>query len=107
MYKFGDIVTIDMKFTNQQWSKVRPVMIFSRDKNDYTFMYITTKRPLDKSKYVTLEPNSFNNLKAISYIKITKYTTYTKYLIRKKIGSLSHIKKNWIKKRLIEYIWLL
>jgi hypothetical protein len=104
MYTFGDIVTIDMKFTNQQWSKIRPVMIFSHDKNDYTFMYITTKKPSIDTNSITVPVNSSNNLKLLSYIKITKYATYTKHLIRKKVWSLSDSSKTALKKKLVEYI---
>lgn len=103
MYVFGDIVSINVAFSNQTETKVRPVCILARDKQDYVFLHMTSQ--LDNISWdPVIIPDISNNLKTSTRIKIKKISTYHESLFRKKIGSLSPTDKNNVQKKLRDFV---
>ncbi|USN57741.1 MAG: type II toxin-antitoxin system PemK/MazF family toxin [Candidatus Peribacteria bacterium] len=83
-FTFGDIILADYVFSDNSDSKLRPVLVLFRDGDDYTVMKITSKYQQNDDFTISLEPDTINNIKMLSYIKIKKITTFHKSLFLEK-----------------------
>lgn len=97
MYRCGDIISIDVAFSDGSASKIRPVCVFLTEQDDVVFFHMTTQGA--KSSYdITLAPSTQNNLRAPTTIRLTKISRYHHALIRKKIGTADEKDKQVMKK---------
>lgn len=104
MFQFGDIVSIDVSFSDGSEKKIRPVCIIARDQQDYIFFHMTSQESgIIKTDY-SVDPDVNNNLKTKTRIRLRKISTYHESLIRKKIGNLSKDDKKMIKTSLKEFV---
>lgn len=105
---FGDIVVADLPYADGLKTKIRPVLILAKDKNDYLLMKITSntenRDPID----VSLHKDSYNNIEEEeSLIKIKKIWTRSKEILIQKIWILSDKHHELVKKSLQNFIdWL-
>jgi mRNA-degrading endonuclease toxin of MazEF toxin-antitoxin module len=103
-FSFGDIVSATMPFSDSSAGKIRPVLILTKDQDDYVFLKITTNISRKGAFDREIIPDEENGLRAISLIKMMKISTYTQEILHKKIGTLSTTDKQKIKKALQDFI---
>jgi mRNA interferase MazF len=101
---FGDIVSATMPFSDLSAGKIRPVLILTKDQDDYVFLKITTNTSHQGDFDIEILPDNENGLRAISLVKMMKISTYTSEILHKKIGSLSVTDKQRIKRALQDFI---
>lgn len=87
-YRFGDIVAATIPFSDGGMTKVRPVFILNKDKNDYLTIRMTSNIANKDSYDIEVIPDGENNLRISSLIKIKKISCFAKELFLKKIGRL-------------------
>lgn len=101
---FGDIVAAEIPFSNLEETKIRPVLIISKDKDDYLIMKITSNTLNKSYNDLIIEVDNCNNLKTDSVIKILKIWSFSKEILRRKIWELNLENKNQVKENLINFI---
>jgi len=67
---FGDIALAELPYTDGSKTKIRPVLILTRDKNDYLLMKITSITDKKEQLDIEVSGDYENNLEAISVIKV-------------------------------------
>ena len=82
---FGDIALAELPYTDGTKTKIRPVLILARDKNDYLLMKITSITDSKEQLDIEISSNYENNLEAISVIKVKKISTYSKEILLQKL----------------------
>lgn len=101
---FGDIALAELPYSDWSRTKIRPVLILAKDKNDYLLMKITSvtdnKEPLDLEVHEDIE----NNLGEISVIKIKKIWNYSKEILLKKLWILDFKNCQIIKNNFKQFI---
>lgn len=102
-YCFWDIILADYKFTEWTGSKLRPVVVLFRDREDYTVLKMTTQDTQTKDS-LTLGPDDDNCLKVVTYIKMDKINTFHESLFLRKIGHINATQKKSVKNYLINRI---
>ncbi len=99
-YNPWDIVLCPMKFSNGIGSKFRPVVILSKDRDDYLICAISTQLQQWWAFDVFIQSDNENHLRSQqSVIRIFKITTITEDFIHKARWKLSqsdwiHLKEN-------------
>jgi mRNA interferase MazF len=85
----GDIVLVPFPFSDKKGKKVRPACVLADDGRDSTLAFISSvidnQGPFD----LQLKPNSANNLKKESVLKVSKLATLSRKIIIGKIGAVS------------------
>ncbi len=103
-FTFWDIVSAEIPFTDWTNTKIRPVLILYKDKEDYLVLRISSILPSMEDLDIKLVPNSENNLKTESIIKLKKIGLFNKYVLRKKIGILNWFQKDIVKKHMKKFV---
>lgn len=101
---FGDIAVAKLPYTDGTNTKIRPVLILSRDRNDYLLIKITSIVDKKESLDIEISRDNENNLEETSLIKIKKIWTYSKEILLQSTGSLSHKDCELVRKNLKEFI---
>ncbi|MCD6434449.1 MAG: type II toxin-antitoxin system PemK/MazF family toxin [Candidatus Diapherotrites archaeon] len=105
-FKQGDIVTIELPFSDYSSSKLRPVLIISCDSfnissNDVIVAKITGSKVGSRFAIRITNANlSFGRLKKTSYIDISFLFTVEKELIKKKIARINNSTLQKVKTKL-------
>ncbi len=86
---FGDIALAEFPFSNGSRSKLRPVLILSKDRNDYLFMKISSVVEKKEHFDLIISSDTSNNLLNTSVFKVKKISSFSKEILFKKIGKLS------------------
>jgi mRNA interferase MazF len=90
--KLGDIVVVDYPFSNLVQTKIRPAVVtFTYDKHKDIVLCLVSSavpRKLNKGE-ILLQPNSLNNLRTNSVIKVYRVATVQQSKIVSKLGKLS------------------
>lgn len=87
----GDIILIPFPFTDLTGFKNRPALILIANDDDVTVTFITTQLKWKDENDIKLEPNSENNLKKTSLIRLSKITTIDNDLVLGLLGKLTKI----------------
>jgi mRNA interferase MazF len=100
-YCFWDIILAEYSFSDWSWSKLRPVFVLFRDKEDYTVLKMTSQTS-SWNDVIMLQPNPQNGLKWTTYLRMQKINTFHETLFIKKIWIVSEkerqeIKDYWLK----------
>ena len=102
-YREGDIVILELPFTDLIGKKLRPVLVLSSEKlnkvsRDLIVAKISSSQQLEDFE-VELKPDDLEEgkLKKISYIHCHSIFTVEKTLILKKVGRLKSEKLNEVK----------
>lgn len=104
-FEKGDIVLVPFPFSDLSKNKVRPAVVLASDKEDYVFIFITATKPKG-ALYLEVIPSKYNNLKAESYIRYTKFASLDGSIVLGKIGALSNNDFKELKKSIKEYLHL-
>ena len=99
-FVFWDIVAAEIPFTDGNSTKIRPILVLKRDREDYLVLRISSIIHSKDSYDIELLPDFENNLKSISLLKIGKIGLFHKYILRKKIGNISTLQKVQLKKNM-------
>ena len=90
--KLGDIVVVDYPFSNLVQTKIRPAVFvtITDDRNkDAVLCLISSVVPSKLSKReILLQPDTVNNLRAPSVIKVYRVATVQQHKIISRIGKL-------------------
>ena len=104
--KKGDIILIPFPFSDLTGSKLRPALVLISTETDVTVCFITTQFQWKESFDIQLNPSSFNGLKKMSLLRISKFSTIDKDLILGRIGILENNYINILNKNLIRILQL-
>ena len=85
----GDIVLIVFPFTDLTGSKLRPGVVLVESNLDLVVCFITTQLSWKEPTDIQLTPNSTNNLKQVSLVRISKLATLDRQLVKGLLGNLS------------------
>lgn len=85
----GDLVLITFPFTDLSGSKLRPAVILSENEDDMTVSFITSQLGWQEKTDLILLPNSTNNLKTKSLLRVGKIATLDKGLAKGLLGNLT------------------
>ena len=85
----GDLVLINFPFTDLSGSKLRPAVILAENKDDMTVSFITSQLGWQEKTDLILLPNSTNNLKTKSLLRVGKIATLDKGLAKGLLGNLT------------------
>jgi len=102
--KFGDIVIADLPFSDGSKSKIRPVLVLAKDKNDYLIMKISSIIGESELLDLVLEQDNINNLLEKSVLKIKKIWNFSKEILIKKIWNLSVKHSKDLKNRIKDFV---
>ncbi len=91
--KTGDIVVVEYPFSNLFQTKIRPAVVVALTSDKYKDIVLclissVVQQKLNK-KEILLLPNTLNNLRASSIIKVYRIATVQQNKIISKIGKLS------------------
>ncbi len=91
--KTGDIVVVEHPFSNLFQTKIRPAVVVALTSDKYKDIVLclissVVQQKLNK-KEILLLPNTLNNLRASSIIKVYRIATVQQNKIISKIGKLS------------------
>ena len=106
--KQGDIVVLDIPFSDFSETKKRPTLVISSTKYNNQFQDIVvasiTSQPSDSSFRIALSQSDLisGKLKLDSSIKIDHPVTAHKKIIEQRIGSVSSKKMNQVKSKIKE-----
>jgi mRNA interferase MazF len=93
--KTGDIVLLNFPFAEVSHKKVRPATVVCETKDKYKDLVvcaISSVMPEQLSENdVLLQPDTQNNLRAVSILKVDRIVTALKQDIIKKIGELGEL----------------
>lgn len=103
-FVFWDVVAAEISFSNLEETKIRPVLIISKDWDDYLLMKITSNISNKSDFDLYIEMDNLNNLKANSIIKILKIWSFSKEILKKKIWELNYESKELLKRNLVNFI---
>lgn len=101
---FGDIALADLPFTDWSKSKIRPILIVKKDRDDYLLMKVSSKLDKQSDYDISLVPDEYNNLQETSLIKLEKIGVYAKEILLGKLWTLSGNHKSIIKEKLHSFI---
>ena len=101
---FGDIALAELPYTDGSKTKIRPVLILTRDKNDYLLMKITSITDKKEQLDIEVSGDYENNLEAISVIKVKKISTYSKEILLQKLWVLWDKECGIVRKNLKEFV---
>jgi hypothetical protein len=82
-FKFWDIVSAEIPFTDWKTTKIRPILILKKEREDYLVLRISSVISSKEDFDIELSPDAINNLKITSLIKIGKIGLFHKYIMRK------------------------
>ena len=85
----GDIVLINVPFTDLTGSKLRPAVILIEGEVDITVCFITTRFHWQEETDVKIDPGPSNGLKHASLIRTAKLATLDKNMARGLLGALT------------------
>lgn len=85
----GDLVLITFPFTDLSGSKLRPAVVLSENNDDITVSFITSQLNWRENTDLFLKPNSQNNLKKESLLRVSKIATLDRDLAKGLLGSLT------------------
>jgi|SRR5690606_11988622 len=85
----GDLVLITFPFTDLSGNKLRPAVILSENEDDMTVSFITSQLGWQEKTDLILLPNSTNNLKTKSLLRVGKIATLDKGLAKGLLGNLT------------------
>lgn len=91
-------------FSNLEETKIRPVFIILKDRDDYLLMKITSNISNKSDFDLHIEMDNLNNLKSNSIIKVLKIGSFSKEILKRKIWELDYNSKNLVKKNLVDFI---
>ena len=92
----GDVVILEVPFSNLAQAKRRPSLIIKVPKGDDLIVCQITGMPYEKSVEIPIKKEDFSkgSLKVESYIRLDKIFSIEKSLIKYKVGSLKQEKFN-------------
>jgi mRNA interferase MazF len=99
----GDIVLVNFPFSDMTGNKVRPACVLADDGRDVTLAFISSVIGNSGIFDIKLKPNSMNNLKKESLLKVSKLATLSRKIILGKIGVIKQTEINDVDKLLVHY----
>ncbi len=100
-YRVGDIVLVEIPFTDLSGSKKRPACVLSTKKKDFLVAFITSKLEQADREDVILNKTSANGLAVDSAVLAQKLFTVHESLIVRKLGSCAPQERRAILKAII------
>lgn len=95
-FSFGDIVLADIEFTDKSGSKLRPVLVLYKNREDITVLKMTSQHiSWDK---LTIPIDDYNKLREETTIDLTKVITFHETIVHHTLGKISSQHKTYIKK---------
>ncbi len=97
IYNPGDILLIDIPFTDERGSQKRPALVLIDQKDeDFVLVRITSVKRANQDYDYEIKDLKPTGLNIKSYIRLTKIVTAEKNKVLKNLGHLSQIDKNAI-----------
>jgi mRNA interferase MazF len=105
-YKAGDIILVDVPFTDLSKSKKRPAAILLSRGSDYLIMFLTSRieRAGETDVVITASPN--NGLTVDSVVLVTRLFTIHQSLIVRALGQLARPDHRAVVERLVRLLKL-
>ncbi len=100
---FWDIILAEYDFSDGSGSKLRPVFVLFREREDYTVLKMTSQS-VTGWDILVFEPDIWNGLKIKTSIRMQKINTFHETLFVKKIWQVTDDDKKKIKEFLIRFI---
>ncbi len=102
----GDVVVMDFPFSNLKNSKRRPALVIKVPKGDDLIVSQITGKSYEEDLEIEITKKDFakGKLKVNSYLRIDKFFSIEKYLIKYKIGKLKPKKFNEIIDSIIDFL---
>lgn len=85
----SDIVLITFPFSDLSGNKLRPAVVLFQTNLNLTVCFITTQMNWKETSDILVEPNSTNDLKKPSLVRISKIATLDKSLSKGLLGTLN------------------
>jgi hypothetical protein len=103
-FTFWDIVLADYDFSDWSGSKIRPVLVLFRDREDYTILKMTGQYT-SWEDVIVFEPTEENRLKGTTYLRMQKINTFHETLfLPRKLWVIRAKEKDEIKAYLVGFI---
>ena len=99
----GDIVLVNFPFTDLTGKKVRPACVLADDGRDVTLAFISSVIENPGAFDLKLKPDTSNNLKKESLLKVSKLATLSRTIILGKIGIIKPKELVFVDKLLVKY----
>ena len=97
----GDIAIAPFPFADSDETKLRPVVVVSAlPHGAYLVVFVTSTNKIESAYDITLAPNTINNLKVPSRIRVNRMTVVSGDLLVRKLGTLSSAEKVEVSERL-------
>lgn len=103
-YNPWDIVLCPLQFTNGQWSKHRPVVVLSQERDDYLVAAISTQIDQWTTFDIVIHPSKENGLRDKSIIRISKLFTFSEDVFIKKFWVLDNWYRQTIKTNMQNFV---
>ena len=99
----GDIILVNFPFSDLTGKKVRPACVLADDGRDVTLAFISSVTENPGTFDLKLKPDTSNNLKKESLLKISKLATLSRTIILGKIGAIKPQELLFVVKLLVKY----
>lgn len=103
-FSFGDIIIARIPFSDKSNTKIRPVLVLAKDRDDYLLMKISSVLNKKSNWDIVIPMNLSNWLRSDSIFKIKKIWSFSKEILWKKIGKLSLQDSKEIKSTLVKFV---
>jgi len=101
---FWDIALAELPFTDWSKSKIRPILIVKKDRDDYLLMKISSQVQNISDFDIKITSDNENNLQETSIIKLEKLWVHAKEILIWKLWELSKADKKTTKNNLLKFI---
>lgn len=100
---FWEIILAEYDFSDGSGSKLRPVFVLFREREDYTILKMTSQ-PTNWADVLTIEPSEENGLRWRTCLRMQKINTFHETLFTRKIWQVSDEEKEKVKEYLLKFI---
>ena len=100
----GDVISIQLSFTDLTGNKLRPAVVLIISNNDLIVCFITTQLQWKETTDIVLRPSAKIGIKKKSLFRLSKIATIDKYLA---VGKLGVIQQNEMTELNMKLIFIL
>jgi mRNA interferase MazF len=103
-YNPWDILLCPFQFTNGQWSKHRPVVVLSQERDDYLVAAISTKIDQWWAFDIIIKPSEQNGLRKKSIIRLSKLFSFSEDVFVRQIWTIDIWYRKNIKNNMQKFV---